>query len=120
MTVIGQKKRYAAAFIAAIAASYKHWEKNIKNALFTDLQHSDPRIFQLYEKVVAENAYQTAESSQRFQEDYRHLNNKELLRYYVRRPKKYDLNPLYQPKTGQIIPIIDENNKKKNDGYFRN
>lgn len=120
MTVLGQKKRYAAGFIAAIAASYKYWEKEIENPYYTDLEHTDPRIFRLYEKVVAENAYQTAEKHQRFQEDYRHLNNEELLKYYVRRSHKVDLNPLYQPKAGTIIPIIENDDSEEDDGYFRN
>lgn len=123
MTVVGQKKRFAASFIAAIAASYKNWESKIDNALYTDLQHTDHRIFRLYEKVVAENAYQSAEKHQRFREDYRHLKNEELLKYYVRKSRYIDLNPLYEPETGEIIPIIDEDAKKhqkKDDGYFRN
>lgn len=121
MTVIGQKKRFAAGFIAAIAASYKNWEKPFSNALYTDLPHTDPRIFRLYEKVVAENAYQSAEKHQRFKEDYRHLKVDELMKYYVRRSRNIDLNPLYEPEQGVIIPIIDESkHKKKDDGYFRN
>jgi hypothetical protein len=120
ITALGQKKRFAAGFIAAIAASFKHWEKEIENPYYTDLVHRDPQIFRLYEKVVAENAYQTAEKHQRFREDYRHLSNEELLKYYVRRSRNVDLNPLYKPTPGTIIPIIENGGSEEDDGYFRN
>lgn len=121
VTVMGQKKRYASGFIAGIAASFEHWEEDLDKPRYTELLHTDRKIFALYEKVFAENAYQTAETHQRFREDYRTLKNEEIIKYYLRREKQYDLNPLYEPEQGVIIPIIEESKlKKKDDGYFRN